>query len=271
MPTDRELVDQLTEVWESLGDFGDSLSESEWKTPTECPGWSVQDNLAHVIAIESTILDRPAPDHTAPGGTHIKNDVGAMNEIWVDWYRTRSGAEVLADFREVTAARLAQLNAADHDFGADSWTPIGPGTVRDALPFRIFDTWVHDQDMRRAVDRPGGAAGPAAATAFDRIQSMAPRSVGKKVAPPDGTTIGFTIAGPQARSFTVRMEAKRAGFVDDVAPEDADAHVSMDLDTYVRLGTGRGDPDVIVTTGDVGFSGDEDLGRAVARTLNFLF
>lgn len=271
MTTDRDLVDQLTEVWNSTADFGDDLSETDWKTETECPGWSVQDNLAHIIGIESMSLGRPNPEHTPAGGAHIKNDVGANNEIWVDFYRDRPGAEVLTDFREVTGARLSELSAPDYDFGADSWTPTGPGTVRDLLPFRLFDSWVHDQDMRRAVHQPGGASGPGAATAFDRIQAMAPRSVGKQVAPPDGTTVGFTLTGAQPRTFTVRMEAKRAGFVDDVAPGDADAHLTMDVDTYVRLGAGRGDPEAIVADGDITFAGDTELGLATARTLNFLF
>lgn len=270
MTTDRELVDQLDEVWTSVVRFGDSLSEQDWKTPTECPGWSVQDNLAHMIGVESMTLERPDPDHRPAGGDHIKNGVGEHNEIWVDWYRSRSGAEVLTDFGEVTAARLSQLNVPGYDFGADSWTPIGPSTVRELLPFRVFDTWVHDQDMRRALGRPGGASGPAAIAAFERIQRMAPRSIGKQVAPPDGTTVGFTITGAQPGTFTVRVDGGRGAFVDDVAPADADAHLTMDLDVYVRLGTGRGDPEAIAAA-DIAFSGDEDLGRAVPRALNFLF
>ena len=34
------------------------LTEAEWKAPTECPGWSVQDNLAHIIGDR---IDDPRP------------------------------------------------------------------------------------------------------------------------------------------------------------------------------------------------------------------
>jgi len=43
MATDQELVEQLDQVWGSITDLGATLDESKWKTPTEVPGWSVQD------------------------------------------------------------------------------------------------------------------------------------------------------------------------------------------------------------------------------------
>ena len=76
-PTDDQAhVDRLEEVWSSTARLGDSLTEADWKAPTECPGWSVQDNLAHVIGIESVILGRAEPELSPPDAEHIKNDVG---------------------------------------------------------------------------------------------------------------------------------------------------------------------------------------------------
>ena len=63
----------------------------------------------------------------------------------------------------LTTERIVKLRALDEaGFGADSWTPMGPGTVRTLLPFRIFDSWVHEQDMRRAVGREGNLASASA-------------------------------------------------------------------------------------------------------------
>ncbi|MGZ8734793.1 MAG: maleylpyruvate isomerase N-terminal domain-containing protein, partial [Acidimicrobiia bacterium] len=73
--SDEALVDGLDVVWTSLADLGATLSQREWLTETECPGWTVQDNLAHIIGIEATILGRPNPDHEPAGGPHVKNDV----------------------------------------------------------------------------------------------------------------------------------------------------------------------------------------------------
>ncbi len=239
MSDDQRLVDALDEEWKSIDELCAGLSEAEWKTETECPGWSVQDNVAHIIGIESVIMGRPPPDHTAPDLPHVKNDIGKSNEVWVDARRARTGPEVLDEFREVTGERIATLRAmTDEGFSAETWTPAGPGTVRDLLPFRIFDSWAHEQDMRRALGRPGHLDGPAAELALGRLTGALPFVVGKKVKPPDGATVVFDWDG---HTTPITMDAGRAKPM-DAAPADPTVRLAMDTDTLVRLGMGRGDP-----------------------------
>ena len=103
MATDRELVDMQSEVWASIEALGAQLDETGWATPTECPGWTVQDNLVHVTAIESLILERPLPTQEPPDQLpHVKNDTGKANERWVEARRSWSGADAFAEFRAVT-------------------------------------------------------------------------------------------------------------------------------------------------------------------------
>jgi uncharacterized protein (TIGR03083 family) len=265
-PADTALVDALADVWSSIDEFASDLTEAEWKTPTDCPGWSVQDTLAHIIGIESVILGRPTPSG-AVDAPHVKNDLGRSNEVWVDAFRNRSGATVLTEFRAVTAERLAILRDPELDFGADAWTPVGPGTVRDMIPFRVFDSWIHEQDMRRAVGRPGGWDGPAALLSLDRIASIMPMIVGKRAQAPDGTIVQFDITGPAPRSLAIGVEAGRAKVLDalDGAPT---VQLTMDAESWVRLSAGRGDPDVVLVA--VTIAGDQELGRTIARTMNFM-
>ena len=159
---------------------------------------------------------------------------------------------------------------AGYDFGTETWTPIGPGTVRDLLPFRVFDSWVHEQDVRRALARPGDVATAGAALSLDRIEGVMPMVVGKKVAPPDGTVVAFTVSGPVGRAFAIEVAGRRAGFLDSV-PAAPTVHLAMATDTFVRLASGRGDPESILAAGDVTLTGDPALGRAVAEQMNFLF
>jgi uncharacterized protein (TIGR03083 family) len=271
MPTDQELVDHLEQVWSSIETFASGLSDAEWAAPTECPGWSVQDNVAHIIGIESMILGRPAPDREIGDLPHIKNHIGRSNELWVDARRDRSGADVLDEFREVTAARLAQLRALDDaGFAAESWTPAGPGTVRDLIPFRIFDSWVHEQDMRRALGRPGHLDGPVARLAFERVAGRMPYVVGKKVDPPEGTTVVFQLDGPLARPLAVGVDGGRAREL-DVVPSDPDVVLAMSDESLCRLGCGRIDPAAALGDGRVVITGNEALGHRVAEAMNFLF
>lgn len=268
---DQELVDLLALVWGSIDSLCSGLTEAEWKTPTDCPGWSVQDNLAHIVGIEATLLGRPAPDHEVPELAHVRNDIGRINEIWVDARRALPGDAVLDEFRQVTGERLAVLRgSSEAEFAAESWTPVGPGTVRDLLPFRVFDCWVHEQDMRRALDRPGDLDGPVAANAFERAAGTMPYVVGKKVRPDDGATLVFDVTGSVGRPIGIRVEGSRALRVDE-PPADPTVRLTMDFETFSALGCGRWDPDAALADGKVTIDGDEWLGRRVLEEINFLF
>jgi uncharacterized protein (TIGR03083 family) len=269
---DQQLVDLLDEVWSSMAALGAELSESEWKTATDVPGWSVQDNFAHIEGMEQRLLGRPAPDHQVPDDLpHVKNDIGAGNEVFVDARRSHAGADVLAEFREVTAERIAQLRAfTPADFARESWTPVGPGTVRDLLPFRIFDSWVHEQDMRRAVGKPGNFDSSIAAVSFDRIVDAMPFVVGKKASAPDGATVVFELSGPLGRTFAIGVEGGRAKMLDAV-PSAPSVRVVTDTETFARLGCGRVAAAGALRDATVRLEGDEALGRTVVEAMNFLF
>lgn len=269
---DRALVDQLEEVWQRVAALCADLTEDEWKRPTEVPGWSVQDNLTHLTDIEAMSLGLPRDDHAVPDGLdHVKNDSGARNEVFVDARRGWAGADALAEFLDVTARRLAQLRALTTDgFGADSWTPMGPGTVRDLLPFRVFDSWVHEQDMRGALGRPGGLTGPAAEAAMDRIVGTAGYVVGKKVAPADGTVVVIECTAPLARTIAVAVDGGRARVL-DAAPADPTVRLTIPGETYARVACGRADPATVLAAGSVVIDGDAAIGRRIVEELNFLF
>ena len=57
----------------------------------------------------------------------------------------------------MNCARSASRTLAEADdeyFDQPMQTPTGPGTMTDFLATRILDCWVHEQDMRRALDLP---------------------------------------------------------------------------------------------------------------------
>src|SRR5688500_15098223 len=91
-------IDNLETTWRSIDSPCASLSEDEWKRPTGCPGWSVQDSLAHLIDYEARALGRPGPEHTPGDVSHTKNEMGVSNEVGVDYRRRLSGREVLDEF-----------------------------------------------------------------------------------------------------------------------------------------------------------------------------
>jgi uncharacterized protein (TIGR03083 family) len=260
------VVDLQKQAFAAIDDLCALLSDEEWDRPTECPGWSVKDNLSHIIGTESAaFLGRPAPDHDAGEKPWVRNPGGAANEVQVDFRRPHTPAEVLAEYREVVAERTKQLDAlSEADLNAESWTPIGKGTVGDFIAIRVMDCWVHEQDIRRAVGKPGGYGNEVAAHAFGRHASAMPFIIGKKVAPPEGTTVLFDVEGfdPMA----VAMTSPRASVVD--APDNPTVTLHMSHETFTRLSCGRGENATVAR--DVKIEGDEALGRQIVASMNFM-
>ena len=268
--SDQEIVDKMEAVWRSITGLCGTFGEGEWKTPTDCPGWSVQDQLSHLTGSETRLLGQPAPDHTPQDVSHVRNDIGQRNEVLVDWRRSRLGAEVLEEFQEVTGQRLRLLRAmGEDDFAAETQTPIGPGTVRDLLAIRIFDAWVHEQDMRRAVRRPRHLEGPVAEHAMGRMYMAMPYVVGRKVQPSDGTSVVFEVTGSAGRVLPITMEGARANLMQST-PASPNVRLTMDVETFACLACGRWEPGKVLESGSVQLDGDRALGEAVVTQMNIM-
>ena len=266
----RELVNKMDKVWGSIAALARTFTETEWKTPTDCPGWSVQDQVSHLAGSESRLLGRPAPDHTPKGLTHVKNDIGQRNEVLVDWRRSWPGARVLEEFLEVTGERLRVLQGMrEQDFQAETQTPIGPGTVAGFIGIRIFDAWVHEQDIRRAVRQAGHLEGSVAEHSTERVAGAMPYVVGRKVQPPDGTTVVFRVTGPAGTTLAIAMQGARANPLDDM-PSTPTVSLTMDVETFVCLGCGRWGAGMSLQSGKVQIDGDRDLGWNILAQMNIM-
>ena len=196
----------LKETWEGLAEACLELSSTEWALPTECPGWDVKDQLSHLIGIERSILGEAPPEWDGPLGDHVKNDFAAMNEPWVALRRPLEGRAVRAEFVDVTTLRLAQLaERSEEEWAVVGFSPVGQVPYAVFMEVRVFDCWVHEQDARRALDRPGGCGNRASALSLDRVQGAMPFVVGKQAGCPDTTAVRFEVSGPgnDARAFTV--------------------------------------------------------------------
>jgi uncharacterized protein (TIGR03083 family) len=266
---DRPVVAELAEVWTSLAGLGAELTSEDWDRPTECPGWSVRDVYSHVIGLEAGLLGRAPPPALDSVGDHVRNDVGRSNEAEVLARRGRSGPEVVAELQEVTSARLAALRAmTDEEMAAETPTPAGTGTYEDFMAVRVFDCWVHEQDVRRAVGRPGHLSGAAVDRSLASAVGVMPYVVGKRARAPEGCTVAFDVTGATARRWAVTVEGGRARPVPEV-PVDPTARISADIGTFMALACGRADPDAELAAGRVSVHGDVEVGTAVVRHLGY--
>jgi uncharacterized protein (TIGR03083 family) len=265
------VVDMLADEWQRLTELCSSLRPEHWSRPTDCPGWTVQDQLAHVVGTESMLAGHPAPADPAHPLTHVKNEIGVLNEAWVESLRGCTPDELLSRWKEVSTERQTQLRS----FGTERFDELGPSPVgavpyREFMRVRVMDCWVHEQDIRRAVDRPGHRSGPIVSHSLHRFADAMPFVVGKKAKAPEGSTVLFDLTGEAARRVAVRVEGGRASLVDDHDVDRATTTIRMDAETWWVLALGRRAPADARAGGGITVEGDRALGDAVVDCLPFM-
>jgi uncharacterized protein (TIGR03083 family) len=114
---------------EDLLDLLEGLAPEEWRQPSLCAGWTVQDVVAHVVS-----YDELGPRQLASRFARGRFLVDRVNAVGLSEYAARTPAELV----ELLRAHL---------------TPRGlPAGMGGAIA--LTDGLVHQQDIRRPLDRP---------------------------------------------------------------------------------------------------------------------
>jgi uncharacterized protein (TIGR03083 family) len=263
------IIELLAQVWDDVAALCDGLTDEQWHRATDCPGWDVQSQVAHMIGTEMMLLGEKAPLAEVVQAPHVRNDIGKFNEQWVVLYRNRSGAETLADFRRVTGRRLTTLRALPPEkWDEEGFTPEGPRPYRQFMEIRLFDCWYHDQDIREALERPGFLEGPVSDLALGRISARGlPYVVGKKAAAPQGASVVFEITGEPRVVAAIGVDGRAALLPSP--PVDPTVRLTMDRRTFTRLAGGRWTGEGVRATGQVRAEGDDELAQRVIDNLAF--
>ncbi|KAB2812461.1 maleylpyruvate isomerase family mycothiol-dependent enzyme [Pimelobacter simplex] len=266
--SDRELLAGYVETWWSaIGDFTallDELAPDDWARPTDLAGWDVKAVVSHTAHLESLLGG--GPDETAEIGDapHVTGPMGQFTEIGVITRRDVPPAAIVEELRARTSARHAELLAAMPDdaaapapgiFGVIGWNQ------RTLLRNRPLDVWMHEQDIRRAIGRPGGLDTPAARHTAEYLAEGFGFVIGKRIAPPAGTTAVLDVAGSEPVAVLVGDDG-RAQRLPDV-PAAPTVALSMDRESFIVLAGGRRP----AAEGAVTVSGDQELGRRVVARL----
>ena len=267
----EESIALLVTCWASIRELCTPLSPAEWDTATDCPGWSVRDNLSHLIAIERRLLGLPADPALAEYPAFVQNDIGRFNEDAIALRRHKPGAVVLAEFNEVTAQREQALAAmSTEDFDKVGWSPVGEVPYRQFMIVRLFDCWAHEQDIRRAVARPGHLTGPVVDAAMALHAGSLGFVVGKKAGAPDGSIVEFTVTGPTAAHYLVEVQGRRAALVDRPSATP-NATLTCDTEAFNALLCGRWSADDALAQRRLQLGGDIALATAVAGAMGYVF
>jgi uncharacterized protein (TIGR03083 family) len=268
--TDEDLVLTLQSTWGSLSSLLDELNDAEWGQLTDCPGWTVRDQVSHITGFEQRwFLGQTTPSIDATDFAHVHNDLGAENQAWVERYRSTSVRDLKEEFAAMVEARVAQLHdaaAAPDGLSATVATFRGGEQLRDVLALRLFDVWVHEQDIRRAVGRRGNDEGPAMLHARDRMLDSLPWVAAKRANFPDGTVVGIALYGSAQLLRTIRVHEGRGETVQAADYRPA-AAVTMHEETFLLATTGRVAPEELIRRNKMTFRGDVAKGKQLALAL----
>jgi uncharacterized protein (TIGR03083 family) len=173
------------------------------------------------------------------------------------------------EFRQVTTARSEALDAmSDEQWEAPTASPAGRITYGEFMQIRVMDNWVHEQDIRRAVQRPGHLEGPAAEAALARFTRSLGYVVGKQAGAADGTSVVVRLVGPNAQVLAVTVTDGRARPAE--APPDPDVTLTMTAEAYCCLSCGRWSADQVLADGRVQADGDRELGVRILSAMSII-
>lgn len=242
--TDTSPLQHEIDVWwqavNAFADLLDGLSDDEWRLATDLPGWDVHAVAAHTAHLEHLTAGGRHEDVAFERPGYVRSDMGMFTEAGVLARADRSGADLVEEIRTSAARRREQLAAApptDPDvpaiglFGAIGWS------TRTLLRNRPLDVWMHEQDVRRAVGRPGGLDSPAAAHVVDYLTESLGYVLAKRLKEAPGTSVALHVEGHEPVTVSVRDDGR--GAVAPGASRDATATLVVDRETFVLAAGGR--------------------------------
>ncbi len=263
-PSDRQLLAGYVDVWwQAINDFVDLLEElddDEWSAPTDLPGWDVRAVASHTAHLEGILAgaEEEAADVGEP--PHVTGPMGLYTEIGVLNRRDASPDAIINEIRSAATARHTALLAdPPTDASARPERIFGgvPWDWRTLLRNRPLDVWMHEQDIRRAVDRPGGMDSAAARHTADYLAESLGYVLAKRVGAAPGTSVVLEMEGHAPYCFAVN-DAGRGERL-PTPPAEPTVWLRMDREAFIRLAGGRCAPE----PGTVEASGDDALAQRV--------
>lgn len=263
-----DLLDTYVRGWresaEAILGLAADLDDADWARPTDCDEWTVKDVLAHLAHLETELCSTEQNSRDQAGASKV---VSAYTAKGVEARRDRSPAELIEEFASAVELRASRLAELPEDPSA--LAPVTPGGIPwswdTLLRNRSIDVWVHEQDIRRAVGRPGGLDSTGAHVAVMTFSFAMPYVLGKRVKPPAMSTVQWEVTGETPLQLAVRVgEDGHASAIETL--HEPSVTLTMTTETFTVLTAGRRTADEL----EVGIDGDEMLGRATLAAMAIL-
>jgi uncharacterized protein (TIGR03083 family) len=226
-----------------------SLEDEQWRLPTVCAGWSVQDVAAHLLDTACRRLSagrdrhRPPPGKPFEGYDGLVTFINDLNAQWVTVMR-RLSPRLLTDF-----LALVEPPFAEHIRTLDPWAPGVPvawaGESESKNWFDIAreltERWHHQQQIRLAVGAPPLDDPYVSGPVLETFLRALPHRY-RDVAGPEGTSLVVRIEGRVPYPYTLRREESGWALLRGEASEPAARIVLPEEPAWLLLTKGlKGD------------------------------
>jgi uncharacterized protein (TIGR03083 family) len=266
-----DVLSGLFQAWDAIDRMLTDLPDDQLGVATPLPGWNVRAVVSHIIGTESTLLGSAPPEVAVDVRAldHVRNDVAAMNECWVQHFSATPGAQLHQRFLAVTNDRrelLSQLS--DSEWNAVTMTPVGADSYARFMRIRTFDCWVHEHDIRDAIGRAAGDGdlrGAAPRLSLDEMAASMGYVVSKLGKAPEGSRVVLQLTGALARDICVVVEG-RGRVVEDFGGQEPTSTIRCDGLLFTRLATGRLSS---APAGSVELDGDREVAGRIVEHLNY--
>jgi uncharacterized protein (TIGR03083 family) len=261
-----------------------SLTPEDWPRETSCPGWSLKDIVAHLLADDLGRLSggrdrytgtRFEPSGERPFEAELLEFINQRNELWVDAARRLSPAVLIDLLRWSGHETQRYFESLDPDAQASigvSWAGESESANWFDLARELTERWLHQQQIREAADVPAFCDPQIFVPVLDTFVRALPHTF-RDTHADDGTHVSVVILAPQPAPDPWSLEyslLRRAGVWELLQPveAEADASVSMDGDTAWRVFTkGITKPEAIALST---MDGDQDLAEKVFDTVSII-
>jgi uncharacterized protein (TIGR03083 family) len=270
------VIDLFPQERKRLLELFSELEAEEWEKPTICPGWTVKDIGLHLLGDDVGYLSG-ARDHfsnpffrdkdLSEWKSLVKN-INEANELWVK-ATTRISPKLLADLLELTGKQFYEyvqsldLTAIN---GVVSWAGPDPAPVWLDIAREYTERWVHQQQIRDAVNKPGLKEKRFFHPVLDTFVRALPHTY-KDIPVDDTTVLKFVVTGEAGDAWYLVGEASSWSLSQGAELQPV-AVVTMNQETCWRLFTKGVNKDQ--ARAKTVIEGDQKLGEQLLETVSII-
>lgn len=268
----RRLHGHLVELLEDL-------APADWLRPVPDSAWTVKDTAAHLLDgdLRRLSLQRdgqtpPAPDEPIEGPEDLVAFLDRLNAEWVQATK-RLSPRVIVELIRWAGGEVVELFESLDPEGealfAVSWAGEERSNHRFDVARELTEKWVHQQQIRDAVRRPGPEA-PAVPEILHAVIATLLHALPhayRDLEAPAGTVVAVRIRGEGGGQWALRRDpdAERPWRLYEGDDRTAAATLTLDADTAWRvLSTRRKKP---ALQPRIEIAGDRDLAAGFTRTV----